>query len=704
MQIVKKRDGRSVDFDKTKIENAIKKAFIEVDGQIKEGSLDIINRICEQIETSGKDFDVELIQDTIENKLMSSNRKDIAKAYMLYRDRRNILRESKKRKENILSIINNTNKTLREENSNKNIKLLPTQRDYMAGESCKEVSELFIPDRILKAHNEGIIHFHDMDYSPAMSMHNCSLINLEDMLQNGTVISEVKIDKPKKFSTACTIATQVITSVASNQYGGNSISLAHLSPFIEESRRFFKTEFDDLTDDQIERLVKMDIADGIQTIQYQLITMSTTNGQSPFTSLFMWINEVPEGRQREDLKIAINEVLKQRLKGVKNKKGVYVTTAFPKLLYVLDENNVHPGTEYWDLTKLSVECSTKRLVPDYISAKKMRELKDGHVFPVMGCRSALQPYYDENGVAKFYGRFNQGVVTLNLPDVALTVGRDLDGFYKLLDERLELCYDALMIRHKRLLGVTSDVAPILWQHGAIARLKPGEVIDKLLFNDYSSISLGYVGIYETVKALTGKSHTTEEGKKLAIEIMTYLNDQCAKWKKQTNIGFSLYGAPQESTTEKFANALRSRHGVILGLTDKHFVTNSYHVNVAEKIDAFSKLKFEGVLQALSTGGAVSYVETPNMEHNQEAVQEVVMFMYDHVMYAEVNTMTSYCHCCGGHNIKLGDDLKFYCPDCGNHDFDKMNIAVRVCGYISTNEFNEGRAEDIHSRVFHLGCD
>ena len=702
MQVIK-RDGRKVEFDSSKIESAIRKAFVEIDGNISENSTDIVNRICEQINSINKEFSVEQIQDIIENKLMSSNRKDVAKAYMLYRDKRNILRESKKRKENILSIINNTNKQLREENSNKNIKLIPTQRDYMAGESCKEISEFFIPERILKAHKEGIIHFHDLDYSPAMSMYNCSLINLEDMLQNGTVISGVKIDKPKKFSTACTIATQIITQVASNQYGGNSISLAHISPFINETRKFYKDNLNHLSDDMVEELVKMDISDGIQTIQYQLITMSTTNGQSPFTSLFMWINEVNDGQDKEDLKMAIEEVLKQRIKGVKNEKGIYVTTAFPKLLYVLDDNNINEDSKYWDLTKLSIECSSKRLVPDYLSAKKMKELKDGNVFPVMGCRSALKQYY-ENGKPKFYGRFNQGVVTINLPDVALSSDRTMSGFYKLLDERLELCFDALMIRHKRLLGVTSDVSPILWQHGAISRLKKGEVIDKFLFNDYSSISLGYVGIYETVKSLIGESHTSKNGKKLAIDIMQYLNDKCDEWKEKTNIGFGLYGSPQESTTEKFAKALKLRHGVILGITDKNYVTNSYHVSVSEKIDAFSKLSFEGELQSMSLGGAISYIETPNMEHNQEALQEVVKFMYDNVMYAEINTQTSYCHCCDGKNIKMHEDLKYHCQDCGNSDFDKMNIAVRVCGYISTNEFNEGRAEDIYNRVYHLGCD
>ena len=700
--MVRKRDGRLVKFDESRIVNAIQKAFIEVDGNLdKENG--IIDKIVSYISNINKDFTVEEIQDLVENKLLTSSRKDVAKAYILYRDKRAVLRESRNRKENVLSIINNTNKALREENSNKNIKLLPTQRDYMAGESCKEISELYLTDKIMKAHKDGIIHFHDTDYSPAMSMYNCCLINLEDMLQNGTNISKVKIDKPKKFSTACTIATQIITQVASNQYGGNSISLAHLTPFIEDTRNEYRRQFPSLTEQQIEDLVNMDISDGIQTIQYQLITMSTTNGQSPFTTLFMYINEAKTELQKKDLAKAIEVVLTQRIKGVKNEKGVFITTAFPKLIYVLDENNITEDSEYFYLTKLAVTCTSKRLVPDYISAKVMKKLKDGNVFPLMGCRSGLKQYY-ENGTPKFYGRFNQGVVTINLPDVALSSDRTLKGFMELLDERLELCYEALMIRHNRLLGVTSDVAPILWQHGAIARLKKGEKIDRLLFNDYSSLSLGYVGIYETVMALIGESHTTENGKILATGIMKHLNEKCDTWREKTNIGFSLYGTPQESTTEKFAQALKRRHGYIKGITDKNYVTNSYHVAVTQKIDAFSKMKFEGELQNLSLGGAISYIETPNMENNVEALIEVVKFMYDNIMYAEINTQTSYCHECGGHNIKLQEDLEYHCQDCNNIDFEKMDVAVRVCGYISTNEFNKGRAEDIYNRVYHLGCD
>lgn len=539
-----------------------------------------------------------------------------------------------------------------------------------------------------------------------MPMTNCCLINLEDMLQNGTVISETMIEKPKSFRTACTIATQIITQVASSQYGGNTITLTHLAPFVEVSRQNYKIKYPSMSEEDIEKIVRNEIKDGIQTIQYQLITMSTTNGQAPFTSIFMWINETEDKQTKKDLALIIEEVLKQRIKGVKNKQGVYITTAFPKLLYCLDENNINEGSEYWYLTKLAAECSAKRLVPDYISAKKMRELKEGNVFPCMGCRSFLQPYYDENGKPKFYGRFNQGVVTLNLPDIALSSKKDMDKFWKIFDERLELCYRALMTRHNSLKGTKSDVAPILWQHGAYARLKQGELIDPLLFNDYSSISLGYAGLYECIKYMTDSSQLEKKGHDFGIEVMKHLNEACVKWKEQTNIGFSLYGSPIESTTFKFAKCLQKRFGVIKGITDKDYVTNSYHITPSQEIDAFTKLSVESDFSKYSTGGQISYIEVPNMTKNVEALLEVIKHIYETNMYAEINTMTSYCQECGCkdiHMVKTDDGrYEFVCPECGNNDFDKMNIALRICGYISTNPFNEGRANDIYDRVYHLG--
>lgn len=539
-----------------------------------------------------------------------------------------------------------------------------------------------------------------------MPMTNCCLINLEDMLQNGTVISETMIEKPKSFRTACTIATQIITQVASSQYGGNTITLTHLAPFVEVSRQNYKIKYPSMSEEDIEKIVRNEIKDGIQTIQYQLITMSTTNGQAPFTSIFMWINETEDEQTKKDLALIIEEVLKQRIKGVKNKQGVYITTAFPKLLYCLDENNINEGSEYWYLTKLAAECSAKRLVPDYISAKKMRELKEGNVFPCMGCRSFLQPYYDENGKPKFYGRFNQGVVTLNLPDIALSSKKDMDKFWKIFDERLELCYRALMIRHNSLKGTKSDVAPILWQHGAYARLKQGELIDPLLFNDYSSISLGYAGLYECIKYMTDSSQLEKKGHDFGIEVMKHLNEACVKWKEQTNIGFSLYGSPIESTTFKFAKCLQKRFGIIKGITDKDYVTNSYHITPSQEIDAFTKLSVESDFSKYSTGGQISYIEVPNMTKNVEALLEVIKHIYETNMYAEINTMTSYCQECGCkdiHMVKTDDGrYEFVCPECGNNDFDKMNIALRICGYISTNPFNEGRANDIYDRVYHLG--
>lgn len=1024
--LVQKRDKSIQVFDANKIKQAIIKANKDVDEcyQIWEGSIDemveeIVHELTSGYYPIGLDdvcFNIEEIQDAVELCLQREGYYMLAKKYIKYRYQRALTREFKKRDDEVFSLISGENEELNKENSNKDTRLLSTMRDYMAGIVCKDIGKrIMIPKDIVEAHEQGIIHIHDMDYSPAMPLYNCSLINLEDMLQNGTVISGIKIEKPHSFRTACTIATQIIAQVASNQYGGNTISLAHLAPFVDITRQKFKKDIindleligtkvdEDKINKIVEEKVKEEVRSGIQTIQYQLITISTTNGQSPFTSSFMYLDEVPEGQTRDDLAMIIEEVLKQRIEGVKNEQGVPITIAFPKLLYVLDEDNIHEDSKYYYLTELAAECSTKRLVPDYISAKKMKELKDGNVFPCMGalsghehlyikinngdpidisikdffdlckgkevdgrpmqlyynkprlnvptdedwkhkqtkgestiqnksgvykvtyipqdisyigsskkikqrirdhkkcirhrggldsglnfgdtsinnykfevleytedykeaeknyimsvpnanfkgiankyyknvgitkgegyderpniqmdssipqdivnlegfdikvldmnnkwtkvnrvfknskfntplmmhitynendkvytlcctedhplwigdkfveacklklgdnlyradgmelpinrikwctdrmdsydistetgsfigsdiimhnCRSFLQPYY-EDGKPKFYSRFNQGVVTLNLPDIALSSGGDFDKFWKIFDERLELCYRALMVRHNRLLGTPSDVAPILWQHGAIARLKPGETIDKLLFNDYSSISLGYAGLYECIKYMTGESQLEENGYNFGIKVMQALNDACAKWKEETNIGFSVYGSPIESTTYKFAKCLRKRFGVIEGITDKDYVTNSYHITPSQPIDAFSKLSIESDFQALSLGGAISYVETPNVEKNPKAILEVIKHIYNNIMYAEINTMTSYCQVCGCTDIKMGDDLKFHCPNCGNDDFNKMNVAVRICGYISTNPFNEGRAEDIHNRVYHLGAE
>lgn len=724
--LVQKRDKSIQVFDANKIKQAIIKANKDVDEcyQIWEGSIDemveeIIHELTSGYYPVGLDdvcFNIEEIQDAVELCLQREGYYMLAKKYIKYRYQRALTREFKKRDDEVFSLISGENEELNKENSNKDTRLLSTMRDYMAGIVCKDIGKrIMIPKDIVEAHEQGIIHIHDMDYSPAMPLYNCSLINLEDMLQNGTVISGIKIEKPHSFRTACTIATQIIAQVASNQYGGNTISLAHLAPFVDITRQKFKKDIihdleligtkidEDKINKIVEEKVKEEIRSGIQTIQYQLITISTTNGQSPFTSSFMYLDEVPEGQTRDDLAMIIEEVLKQRIEGVKNEQGVPITIAFPKLLYVLDEDNIHEDSKYYYLTELAAECSTKRLVPDYISAKKMKELKDGNVFPCMGCRSFLQPYY-EDGKPKFYGRFNQGVVTLNLPDIALSSGGDFDKFWKIFDERLELCYRALMVRHNRLLGTPSDVAPILWQNGAIARLKPGETIDKLLFNDYSSISLGYAGLYECIKYMIGQSQLEKEGHDFGIKVMKKLTDSCAKWKEETNIGFSVYGSPIESTTYKFAKCLKKRFGVIKGITDKDYVTNSYHITPSQPIDAFSKLSIESEFQALSLGGAISYVETPNVEKNPKAILEVIKHIYNNIMYAEINTMTSYCQVCGCTDIKMGDDLKFHCPNCGNDDFNKMNVAVRICGYISTNPFNEGRAEDIHDRVYHLGAE
>ena len=718
MQFVAKRSGELVPFDKQKIVAAIEKAMADTPTGV-DTVLSV--RVADEIASKTEDLSVEEIQDIVENKLMASKRKDVARAYIIYRDnhakRRNLPQDHEQRYEHFYHLITGTDEESNKENSNKDTRIIPTMRDYIAGFTCREMAtKVILPPDIAKAHEEGIIHYHDTDYSPAMPMANCSLINLADMLQNGTVISKTLIEPPRSFRTACTVTTQIITQVASSQYGGNTISLAHISPFIDVSRQKYRKKvkeeltayYQDVSDNIInsiaEKRVRAEIKDGVQTIQYQLITMSTTNGQAPFTSIFAYLDEVPEGQPRNDLAMLIEEVLNQRIQGVKNEQGVYVTTAFPKILYVLDEDNIHEDSKYYYLTKLAAKCTAKRLVPDYISAKIMRQEKDGNIFPCMGCRSFLMPYYDKAGKPKFYGRFNQGVVTINLPDVALSSGGDMDKFWKIFDERLELCYRALMTRHNSLKGIKSDVAPILWQYGAYARLKPGETIDKLLYGDYSSISLGYAGLYECIKYMTGKSQLDKEGYDFGIAVMQRLNQACDEWKAQTNIGFSIYGSPIESTTFKFAKCLQKRFGIVPGITDKDYVTNSYHITPSQHIDAFSKLSVESEFQHYSLGGAISYVETPNMEKNIDAVLEIIKHIYNTIMYAEINTMTSYCHVCGCTDIKMGDDLKFHCPNCGNDDFNKMNIALRICGYISTNPFNDGRAQDIHDRVYHVGAD
>ena len=720
-----KRDSSIVDFDKEKIKNAIIGANNEVDEVYKIwcGDIDdIVNKVVEDIKYEyNEKISVEDISTITETRLMIEGYYEVARKFIKYRYSRALSREFKKRDDEVFSLVSGENEELNKENSNKDTRLLSTMRDYMAGIVSKDIAKrIMLPKDLAYANEEGLIHIHDLDYSPCMPMYNCSLINLEDMLQNGTVISGTMIEKPHSFRTACTIVTQIITQVASNQYGGNTITLSHLAPFVDISRQKIRKEvenelanvefFDDcefnsnIINTIVENRLREEIKDGIQTIQYQLITMSTTNGQAPFTSVFMYLDEVPEGRTRDDLAMIIEEMLKQRIAGVKNEKGVPITTAFPKLLYVLDEDNIYENSKYYYLTQLAAECSSKRLVPDYISAKKMKEYKEGNVFPCMGCRSFLQPYKDGNGNYKFYGRFNQGVCTINLVDVALSSNGDFDKFWSILNERLEMCYRVLMIRHNRLIGTPSDVAPILWQHGAIARLKPGETIDKLLFNDYSSISLGYAGLYECIKYMTGESQLEENGYNFGIKVMQALNDACAKWKAETNIGFSVYGSPIESTTYKFAKCLKKRFGIIEGITDKDYVTNSYHITPAQDVDAFTKLTVESNFQRLSLGGAISYVETPSLEKNVDAILEIIKHIYNNIMYAEINTTTSYCQVCGCTDIKMGDDLKFHCPNCGNDDFNKMNVAVRICGYISTNPFNDGRAQDIHDRVYHLGME
>lgn len=726
MKVIK-RNGVEVDFTPEKIKNAISSANEEVDvkDRLYDYEIDnIVKGITETTEIMGRAVSVEEIQDTVESRLMRSRSPEIARKYIRYRYDREKIRNKNTTDDMVLSLIECHNEDVKQENSNKNPTILSTQRDYMAGEVSKDLTRrVFLPRDIVEAHDAGIIHFHDSDYF-AQHSHNCDLVNLEDMLQNGTVISGTLIEKPHKFSTACNIATQIIAQVASSQYGGQSISLAHLAPFVEETRKKYRKDYAKWSlaisdyDEFIEDLVKEDIVRGVQTIQYQVVTLMTTNGQAPFITVYMDINEVPEGQTRDDLAIVIEEVLKQRIQGVKNESGVWITPAFPKLIYALDENNVRPGSKYYYLTELSAKCTAKRMVPDYISNKVMRELK-GDTYTCMGCRSFLTPdRFTDAGVGniakaknydvnkhKYYGRFNQGVVTINLVDVALSSGGSEIKFCEILEERLELCYRALMIRHNRLKGTPSDVAPILWQYGALARLEKGEVIDPLLYNGYSTISLGYAGLYECTKYMTGESHTSKEGKKFALELMEYLNTKCREWKEKENIDFSLYGTPIESTTYKFAKCLQKRFGIIPGVTDKNYITNSYHVHVTEEIDAFTKLKFESEFQALSPGGAISYIEVPNMSNNIEAVLSVIGFIYDNIMYAELNTKSDYCQVCGYEGeieiVKDDGKLVWECPNCGNRDEKKLNVARRTCGYIGTNFWNQGRTQEIAERVLHL---
>ena len=720
MKIIK-RSGAEAIFDANKIAQAVKKAndsVVEAERLSYHQIAHIVEKVEKQCLAVNRSLNVEEIQDLVENAIMREQAFSVARNYVRYRYERELARTHNTTDERIKSILECNNEEVKQENSNKNPTVNSVQRDYIAGEVNKDFTRRFLlPEDIVEAHDAGIIHFHDTDYY-AQHMHNCCLINLEDMLQNGTVISETMLEKPKSFSTACNIATQAIAQVASSQYGGQSISLAHLAPFVqisrEKFRRMVRKEMEEagiqVTEEQInliaEKRVKEEINRGVQVIQYQVITLMTTNGQAPFITVFMYIDEVPEGQTREDLVAIIEEMLHQRIRGVKNEKGVWITPAFPKLIYVLEEDNIHEDSKYYYLTKLAAECSAKRLVPDYISEKVMKELKDGNCYPCMGCRSFLTVYHDENNKPKFYGRFNQGVVTINLVDVACSSGKDKDRFWKIFDERLELCHRALMCRHNRLKGTPSDVAPILWQYGALARLKKGETIDKLLYNGYSTISLGYAGLCECVKYMTGKSHTDPQATPFALEIMKHMNDACEKWKAEHNIDFSLYGTPLESTTYKFAKCLQKRFGLIPGITDKNYITNSYHVHVTEKINAFDKLKFESQFQKLSPGGAISYVEVPNMQNNIDAVLSVMKYIYENIMYAELNTKSDYCQVCGynGEIQIVSDDdgkLVWECPNCGNRNQDKMNVARRTCGYIGTQFWNQGRTQEIKERVLHL---
>lgn len=720
MKIIK-RSGAEVMFDLDKIINAIRKAneTVREEDKLTEDEIDAIAEVvadhCEEMKHSPN---VEEIQDMVENQLMKYNAYTMARNYITYRYKRALVRKSNSTDEQILTLLECNNEEVKQENSNKNPTVNSVQRDYMAGEVSKDITKRFLlPQDIVEAHEQGIIHFHDADYF-AQHMHNCCLVNLEDMLQNGTVISETMIDTPKSFSTACNVATQCIAQIASSQYGGQSISLAHLAPFVQVSRLKLRREVREemekmnisLSEEQINEIAEMRVREeinrGVQMIQYQVITLMTTNGQAPFVTVFMYLDEVPEGQTRDDLALVIEEMLNQRIRGVKNEKGVYITPAFPKLIYVLEEDNISEGSKYWHLTKLAAKCTSKRMVPDYISEKIMKKLKDGNCYTCMGCRSFLTVYHDENNEPKFYGRFNQGVVTLNLVDVACSSGKDMDKFWKIFEERLELCRRALMCRHERLKGTPSDVAPILWQYGALARLKKGEPIDKLLYGGYSTISLGYAGLCECTRYMTGKSHTDPEATPFALEVMQRLNDACKKWAKETNIDFSLYGTPLESTTYKFAKCLQKRFGMIPGVTDRNYITNSYHVHVSEEINAFEKLTFESQFQELSPGGAISYVEVPNMENNLDAVLAVMKHIYDHIMYAELNTKSDYCQVCDYHGeIKIVTDndgkLVWECPNCGNRDQDKMNVARRTCGYIGTQFWNQGRTQEIKERVLHL---
>ena len=739
MQRVIKRDGREVDFDKSKIIKAISCANQEIIKSKQIGPrkikqlADIVEEKCAEYKRAIK---VEDINDMIEDELIYRNYNNLVRAFIQYRYNKELVRKSNTTDDSILSLINLANEELKQENANKNPIVNSTQRDYMAGEVSKDITRrLILPKDIVKAHDEGTIHFHDTDYF-IQKMHNCDLVNLEDMLQNGTVISGTLVEKPHSFATACNIATQVVAQVASNQYGGQSITLSHLAPFVDISRKKIRaeveeeqraafskvhggrlTEFSESMKNAIieitEKRVRAEVKRGVQTIQYQVNTLLTTNGQAPFITVFMYLNEVEDEQTKEDLAMIIEEVLIQRYEGVKNEKGVWVSPAFPKLIYVLEESNIHETSEYWHLTKLAAKCSAKRLVPDYISEKVMKELKDGYCFPVMGCRSALSPWYNENGEAKFYGRWNKGVVTVNLPDVACSAdganyNKDMASFWETFDETLELCHQALLCRYERLKGTVSDVAPILWQHGAIARLKKGETIDKMLTGGYSSISLGYAGLWECVVELTGKTLLDEEGQALGIQILEYMNKKCDDWNEELNLGFGIYGTPLESTTYKFAKALQKRHGEIPGVSDKNYITNSYHIHVETPIDPFEKLRIESKFQRLSKGGAISYIETSNLENNLEAVLTVIKYIYDNIMYAELNTKSDYCQECGwDREIMIVEDesgkLVWECPNCGNRDQSKMNVARRTCGYVGTQYFNAGRTQEIKDRYVHLDC-
>lgn len=725
MKIIK-RSGQETEFDVSKIIGAIKKANAEVSqmDRINDEQIDVIaNEITKVCSSRNRALSVEEIQDLVENEIMKLGAYNLARTYITYRYKRELVRKANTTDQQILALIECNNEEVKQENSNKNPTVNSVQRDYMAGEVSKDITKrILLPSDIVKAHDEGLIHFHDADYF-AQHMHNCDLVNLEDMLQNGTVISGTMIEKPHSFSTACNISTQIIAQVASSQYGGQSISLTHLAPFVQISREKITKEVNEefglagikpsgeAIDKIVEKRVRDEIRKGIQTIQYQVVTLMTTNGQAPFITVFMYLGEARNEREREDLAIMIEETLLQRIQGVRNEKGVFITPAFPKLIYVLEEQNIHEDSKYYYLTKLAAKCTAKRLVPDYISEKIMLSLKkdkngDGHCYTCMGCRSFLTPYIDNEGKPKYYGRFNQGVVTINLVDVALSSKKDMDKFYEIFDKRLELCHRALQCRHNRLMGTISDAAPILWQHGALARLEPGEKIDKLLFGGYSTISLGYAGLWETVYYMTGKKLTEEEGKKFGLEVMRKLNEYTAKWKAAENMDYSLYGTPLESTTYKFAKSLQKRFGIIEGVTDKNYITNSYHVHVTEEIDAFSKLKLESEFQQLSPGGAISYVEVPNMQNNIPAVLKVMEFIYNNIMYAELNTKSDYCQVCGyDGEIKIVTDesgkLVWECPKCGNRDESKLNVARRTCGYIGTQFWNQGRTQEIKERVLHL---